>query len=177
MSSFDPQEYGPVLAPLLDCVRRRSLGEGNPDSGSRAGLAGLSAKSAFAHVDGGMKDRHMAECCLAGVWLLHDLDESHRISQGIDTPSGSFWHGIMHRREGDFSNAKYWFRQVGRHPVFESLAEIEGDWDPFAFVDRCQAAMRTGNDRDRCLELQQAEWEALFDYCYCAAIDRQASNY
>ena len=171
MSSFDPQTYGRAFAPLLDCDRRRTLGEGNPDSGSRAALEPLSAKSAFVHVDGGVKDRHMAECCLAGVWLLHDfLDESHHISQGVDTPSGSFWHGIMHRREGDSSNAKYWFRHVGHHPVFESLAEIAGDWDPFAFVDRCQAAVRTGKDREQCVELQQAEWEALFDYCYRRAV-------
>ena len=66
----------------------------------------------------------MAACCIAGVWLLHDfLDESHTISQGIDTPSGSFWHAIMHRREGDFSNAKYWFRRVGQHPVFDALGQ------------------------------------------------------
>src|SRR5208282_3154263 len=44
---------------------------------------------------------------LAGLWLWHDgLDESHRISQGLSSPAGSFWHAIMHRREGDFSNSK-----------------------------------------------------------------------
>ncbi|MGE3642211.1 MAG: hypothetical protein AB7G28_26955, partial [Pirellulales bacterium] len=106
-----------------------------------------------------------------GVWLLHDfLDESHHISQSIDTPSGSFWHGVMHRREGDFSNAKYWFRHVGHHAVFDRLSEREGAWDPFAFVDRCQAAVRSGKDREQCLDLQQAEWESLFDFCYRQAV-------
>ena len=53
----------------------------------------------------------MAQACLAGLWLYHDfLDESHSISQEIATSTGSFWHGIMHRREPDPSNAKYWFR-------------------------------------------------------------------
>jgi hypothetical protein len=49
--------------------------------------------------------------CMSGLWLLAgDLDRSHTISQGIGSAEGSFWHGIMHRREGDFSNSKYWFR-------------------------------------------------------------------
>lgn len=170
MSRFDPQAYGPAFAPLLDCDRRRPLGEGTPNADSRAALERLSAKSAFAHVDGGVGDQQMAQCCLSGVWLLHDfLDESHQISQGIDTTSGSFWHGIMHRREGDFANAKYWFRHVGHHPVLESLAEVAGSWDPFAFVDRCQSAVRSGKDREACLNLQQTEWELLFNYCYRAA--------
>src|SRR5262245_21627515 len=50
------------------------------------------------------------QAMLAGLWLYHDwLDESHRISQSLDTPTGSFWHAIMHRRERDFSNSKYWY--------------------------------------------------------------------
>lgn len=139
----------------------------------RTELERLSVKSAFAHVSGGVGDQQMAACCLAGVWLLHDfIDESHHISQGIDTTNGSFWHGIMHRREGDFSNAKYWFRHVGHHPVFDLLSERAGAWDPFAFVDRCQAAVHSGKDREQCLELQQAEWEALFDFCYRQAVGK-----
>jgi hypothetical protein len=138
-----------------------------------------------------LADGDMAACCIAGVWLLHDcLDESHTISQGIDMPSGSFWHAIMHRREGDFANAKYWFRHVGQHPVFERLemraAEIAAEhgetavvqqltvgnkWNPSGFVDFCQASLR-GRDstRDTCLDIQQVEWELLFDFCFRAAV-------
>ena len=60
----------------------------------------------------------------AGMWLLAgDLSRSHEVSQKLETQSGSYWHGIMHRREGDFWNAKYWFRKVGPHPVIGQLAQ------------------------------------------------------
>ena len=191
MNEFDPQAYGPVFAPLLEVDRRRPLDAGTPNKIERATLGQLTAETAFAHAARALADHDMAECCLAGLWLLHDfLDESHQVSQGIDTTSGSFWHGIMHRREGDFSNAKYWFRHVGEHPVFEPLAQRAAElaaehgaaaavdrltsretWEPFAFVDLCQAAERKGGKlRELCLDVQQAEWELLFDYCFRAAI-------
>ncbi len=69
------------------------------------------------------------ELAESALWLLAgDLDRSHEISQRIDTREGAFWHGIMHRREGDFWNAKYWFRKVGNHPVFVQLAEQICQW-------------------------------------------------
>jgi hypothetical protein len=96
---------------------------------------------------------------LAGLWLyLDDLDRSHPIAQDIDTPTGSYWHGIIHRREGDFSNAKYWFRQVGEHPVIAQL-----DYNPFAFTDECEADK--GQNSPKLVELQRREWKALFDWC------------
>ncbi len=145
--------------------------------------------SAFAHTT--VVDGDMARCCLAGAWILHDfLDESHTISQGIETGSGSFWHGVMHRREGDFSNAKYWFRRVGSHEVLEQLgsrviaisddasshAFVEriapkGQFDPYAMVDACHAAIRQGGAAEAfCRRVQQAEWELLFACCYRGAI-------
>ena len=55
------------------------------------------------------------------LWLYGFLDESHSIAQGIDSPEGSYWHALMHRSEGDFSNSKYWYRRVGRHAIFPAL--------------------------------------------------------
>src|SRR5688572_13247850 len=55
---------------------------------------------------------------LAGLWLyVDDLDRSHRISQDLDNQTGSMWHAIMHRREGDFANSLYWLRRAGDHPA------------------------------------------------------------
>lgn len=172
MSSFDPHKYGPVFSELLANDRNRSLDEGKPACKCHAALNALSVETAFAHT--AVHDSAMARCCIAGVWLLCDyLDESHVISQGIDTPSGSLWHAIMHRREGDFSNAKYWLHRVGRHPIFDQMAALQGQgvWDPCDFVDECQRAVRGGGGEvDRLRKVQQQEWESLFDYCYDAAI-------
>ncbi len=160
------------------------LGPGTPNRVVRPQLEALRLEDAFAPA--GPRDRDMAACCLAGLWLYHDfLDESHAISQGIETASGSYWHGLMHRREPDAGNSKYWFRRVGDHPVFVNLQPVATElaaqanepsaeflrrktaWDPFRFIDFCEA--HRGQDSAAELlarRVQQAEWQLLFDYCY-----------
>jgi hypothetical protein len=171
MKPFNPEDYGPAIAALVNVDRRRSLDAGQPDKGARAALEALTIDGAFGHAV--VADSEMASCGIAGVWLLHDfLDESHTISQGIETPSGSYWHAIMHRREGDYWNSKYWLRRVDRHAVFERVSERIGErFDPVAFVDRCEAAVGGAEKQHNwCLDVQQAEWESLFDHCYRAAV-------
>ena len=135
-----------------------------------------------------------ARAMLAGLWLWHDwLDASHMISQELHNPTGSFWHAIMHRREGDFSNAKYWYARCRHHPVLERIPALAratlgeaavstaplhhilaGAWDPDGFVDVVEAVHRKPSDplHDAAARLQQVEWRALFDYCARRAAGR-----
>jgi hypothetical protein len=181
----------PAIADLYPKGRLQPLGPGNPDTALRGKLKTLTVESAFA--PDRLVDRDMASACLAGLWLAHDfLDESHQISQSIDTPTGSYWHGLMHRREPDFSNAKYWVRRVGNHPVFDSLRsqaaelaaatplpesaeflKVQSAWDPFAFIDLCEASLdEKSSTHMLCRRIQQKEWELLFEFCYRQAIGK-----
>lgn len=134
-------------------------------------------------------DQEMAQACLAGLWLWFDfLDESHTISQAIQSASGSYWHAIMHRREGDFSNSKYWNHRIGTHQVHDRLGALaskliagpenrsnsplpawlaNGVWDPDGFVDLCQRHFN-GNDATSLLlrQIQTAEFRLLFQFCF-----------
>jgi len=99
----------------------------------------------------------------AGLWLYVDeLDRSHRVSQSIPGPTGSYWHGIMHRREGDFSNSHYWFRKVGAHPAMATIP----DYSAHTLVDAVAAWSQKGSGNEAALvALQRHEWTALFNHC------------
>jgi len=190
MSAFDPARYGPVWSRWLAVDRRRPLGPGQPRPEIEDELARLTAAEAFGS-EARLADPEMAVCCLAGTWLLHDfLERSHALSQEVDRPEGSYWHGILHRREGDFSNAKYWFRRVGRHPtgtafraaaarlaaahadrLVPAVAAFAARGDLLAFADLCQAVtLGRVPGEDFCRDLQQLEWELLFAHCYRLAL-------
>jgi hypothetical protein len=97
----------------------------------------------------------------SGLLLWNDdLDGSHTIAQDLDDAHGAYLHGVMHRREPDYGNSKYWFRKVGGHALFSQLRDaaldllsdapardpyrkaIEGaqEWDPYRMIDWCSSA-------------------------------------
>lgn len=187
--SFNPSDYGQFTAAMIDLQRLCDLGPGEPNTSVHAALKQMTVESIFG--DRPITNRDMARCCVSAIWLWHDfLDESHEISQTIGSSTGSYWHGIMHRREPDYPNGKYWFNRVGEHPIFEDLFHAanqvarehdatgpdldflvsQREWDPIRFIDLCEHANSTGNESELiCKKVAQSEWTLLFDFCFRSA--------
>jgi hypothetical protein len=165
---MDPAAYGP-LSEWLVRSEPMSLGPGEP----RFSATEIGEATTWENLR--RQDPRLSSPAAAAirsaVLLYQDLLEpSHEISQGLTFAEGSFLHGIMHRREGDYSNAKYWFRRVGGHPVWDRLAELpvvggEGGraFDPMRFVDRVQKVIGSESAEEKaCQAVQEAEWWLLF---------------
>ena len=55
-----------------------------------------------------------------------DWDAAHEIVQDIDTKTAAHIHAYLHRREGDESNTRYWYRQAGE--TFPSGRTLDEEW-------------------------------------------------
>jgi hypothetical protein len=120
----------------------------------------IAAISEEQSADGRPDDLHSVLAWKAVLHLWNDsLDAAHELVQHLETPTGAALHGIMHRREGDFDNAKYWFHLAGDHPAYHSLQSraasflqqqafpsgplkdvfgqiaLQGSWNPYLFIN------------------------------------------
>ncbi|MCE9592141.1 MAG: hypothetical protein K8S99_16675 [Planctomycetes bacterium] len=158
-----PGELIEALKPVLDArPMDRALMKLVVDGGGVSGGVAW-VESAIARPEG--KILRGKPALAAGLWLYVDeLDRSHKISQTDESdPTLSYWHGIMHRREGDFSNSHYWFRRVGAHPA---MALVGGGYDVHRLIDDVETAHRAGRADEKLVALQRREWETLMRWCY-----------
>lgn len=171
MLLFNPDIYGPEVAEILaldgggarpmDLFPRARLSETVRDR-----LLKADARDMF-------PDARDPESALSGLFLYFScLTEAHDLLHHFATFDSAYWHGIMHRMEGDAYNAGYWFRRVGHHPIYPSLASEAAalgyapgrEWDPFAFIRFCETSANS-KDENLARRVQLAEWQLLFDYC------------
>lgn len=122
----------------------------------------------------------------ATALLYHDhWDAAHDLVGDLTDPDGAWIHGIAHRREPDYWNAKYWFRRCDMHPGFQRLYDelqrwvpgsdgemirrltLQGSFDPFAFVDAVELSetqTQQGSSSEFLKRIQHAEFEALVQH-------------
>jgi hypothetical protein len=148
----------PLDYPLLQELRAA-------DDAAVSGQQSIGQPQMFALVRGGL------------LYALDAIGEAHKIFQDSPGDLGSYWHGMMHRREGDFDNARYWFRRSGVLPIFGALHRQacehsavmarQSNWDPYLFTGECEQA-RFGETESlkELAALQRVEFETLFDYCW-----------
>jgi hypothetical protein len=124
----------------------------------------IGAPQAFPVVRGGL------------LYALDDLDGCHEFFQNTASDLVGYWHGMMHRREADFDNARYWFRRAGAMPFFDTLhhraAAVSPDmakqpsWDPYLFTGQCEQHRFGAEDGGELVRLQRAEFDVVFDYTW-----------
>ncbi len=144
-----------------------------------------------------LRSKAEGQSARAGLFLIHDfLDDGHRLAQEADNhapnSTAAYWHAIMHRREPDCDNARFWFRRVGKHPVFpligrevatllasgtignelglNQVLDNAGHWDAASFVDLCdQCGMRWDRRAQVASRFQEIEMRLLLEYTCRAA--------
>lgn len=87
--------------------------------------------------------------------FINDLGMAHDLVQSLEgDPIADYLHGIIHRREGDFWNANYWFRMA--KPISEAL-----NIDPEDLTNQVEREMEV---RDELHEKLLDEWKSLTTY-------------
>jgi hypothetical protein len=64
---------------------------------------------------------------LAALWwdAKGDWTKAHESAQQDEGPAGAWVHAYLHRKEGDLSNAGYWYGRAGKP---QSHIPLEGEW-------------------------------------------------
>ena len=67
------------------------------------------------------------EGALLALWwdAKGDWNKAHEVAQDVAGPDGAWVHAYLHRKEGNESNAAYWYTRAGR--AF-CKGDLEGEW-------------------------------------------------
>jgi hypothetical protein len=87
-----------------------------------------------------------------------DLERAHILVQEASSADGTYIHGMVHRTEGDFDNARYWFRRTAVHPAAAEIYRKAAanspkiasctTWDPVLVTDWVEASRSAGTDEE-----------------------------
>jgi hypothetical protein len=71
------------------------------------------------------------DCLVEALWwdAKGDWARAHEIAGELSSPDAAWVHAYLHRKEGDASNAGYWYRHAGRAPAGGTF---ESEWNDIA---------------------------------------------
>jgi hypothetical protein len=66
-------------------------------------------------LEAGSPDKYLSPC-LKALWFdgKEQWDQAHLVAQEIQDHNGAWIHAYLHRKEGDISNAQYWYSRAGK---------------------------------------------------------------
>lgn len=100
--------------------------------------------------------------------LNNDLPSAHFLVRHMQAPpayAGMFLHGILHRVEGDYDNARAWYKNVAGSEVFDEVWE-GGEGEARGFIGRVEGFVKKGEGEREGLERESLrEIEAVVEYC------------
>lgn len=101
--------------------------------------------------------------------LNHDLPSAHFLVRHMQSPpafEGMFLHGILHRIEGDFDNARAWYGDVGDSDVFQSAWKKGGLDTAKGFIAEVEALVkRKEGEREALARTSIDEIKAVVEFC------------
>jgi len=114
------------------------------------------------------------KCIRSLLFLLAGgMEQAHRIVQELSTSNAAYIHGMIHRIDDDFDNARYWFRRAGTGPATaEMYRRVAANsltvashpiWDPIRITDMLEAS-RTGSVTDELRTILTIEFEVLLQF-------------
>lgn len=175
-------DWAPPVRTLLETAPPMKLSKfGPPEPSARQLLKTAQPRRWF-------RDGRAPEAAVGALWLRHgDWEESHSIIQDLPSAEAAYWHGILHRLDGDSSNAAYWFRRVEGHALLKHVAfeakklapqfdgagfEVPVKWDLVKFVEFVDQVRDAAGSPGQglALAIQEAEWRLLFEWCARANI-------
>jgi hypothetical protein len=110
--------------------------------------------------------------CIRSLLFLSagGIEQAHRIVQELSTSDAAYIHGMIHRIDDDFDNARYWFRRAGTGPATAEMYRRAAAksrtvashpiWDPILITDMLEAS-RTGSVTDELRTILTIEFEVL----------------
>jgi hypothetical protein len=139
-----------------------------------------------ADISGGLEMTPAFPLVRAGLFYAYDaLEDAHRIVQEASGDLSAYWHGMLHRREADFDNARHWFRRAGTLPHFAKAHNLASEfspemarqmsWDPYLFTGLCEQSKYGDETLSKTLiRLQRVEFEVTFNYTWRQGLKQRA---